>query len=273
MIKICSSTVVLFAMSINVGATLPVIDATAVAQSAGNQLVNVAHYAQTELNTLNTQVNTLRSWENSLVQLSRMGDPAMLRNLPGVSTVAELYQVYGQLKNDYSEVQGMVNPSNLQSSFNSILSSYQQPAWQGFTSSSGTPILPNMGAFQFPTNDWNIATNVQQQLAQLEQRKATLTQQRDANISSMNAATDQSTQQKFSSMVTAENGAIADINQSEQQLYNQSKLQQSRNASAQSIYQHAQSQQQAAAAYHAIDDDMNQLPSGNFRQLTLWGQN
>jgi hypothetical protein len=49
-----------------------------------------------------------------------------------------------------------------------------------FTAANGVAVLPNQGAFQFATSNYNIATNVRQQIAQLDQKKQNLTQQRDS---------------------------------------------------------------------------------------------
>ena len=78
-------------------ATLPVVDYSHIAQDAGNEIVNFAKWAKTEVDQAQTEINTLNTYENTVVQVARLGNPAALRNLPGVSTVAELYQIYGQL--------------------------------------------------------------------------------------------------------------------------------------------------------------------------------
>jgi hypothetical protein len=72
-------------------------------------------------------------------------------------------------------------------------------------------------------------------------------------------------------MVTALNGAIADINQSAQELFNQGQLQQTQNAAAQQIYQTARKEQTQAADYQAIDQGLNGLPLGNLQTPVLWG--
>ena len=71
-------------------------------------------------------------------------------------------------------------------------------------------------------------------------------------------------------MLTALNGAIADINQSEQQLFNQGQLQQTQNVAAQQIYQTARKEQTQAADYQAIDQGLNGLPLGNLQTPVLW---
>ena len=66
-------------------ATLPVVDYSHIAQDAGNEVVNLAKWAKTEVDAAQTQLNTLNTYENTVLQVARMGNPAALRNLPGVS--------------------------------------------------------------------------------------------------------------------------------------------------------------------------------------------
>jgi hypothetical protein len=259
------------AVSMVAKATLVVWDPGLAAQNAGNEVVNFAKWAKTEVDAAQTQLNTLQTYENTVLQLARMGNPAALRSLPGVSSIAELYQIYGQLNADYRQIQGMVNPQNLQYNFNSILNGYGYSSWNGFQSLNGVSVAPNRGLYQFRVSDYNIGQNVSQQLQQLDQRKATLTQQRDAALQSLQSATDQSAVQKLHSSLTALNAAIADIDQSEQQLFNRGRIQQGQNASAQQIYQASQAEQRQALDYQNIDTALSQLPLGGLDQPALWG--
>src|ERR1700758_1874728 len=117
--------------------TLPVVDYSHIAQDAGNEIVNFAKWAKTEVDQAQTEINTLNTYENTVVQVARLGNPAALRNLPGVSTVAELYQMYGQLSRNIVAAQALLNPQRYQSDMNSILSAYQLPNWKGYTTASG----------------------------------------------------------------------------------------------------------------------------------------
>src|SRR5262245_22601204 len=82
-------------------ATESVIDHTAIAQSAAQEVVNLAKYVTTATKQTETALNTLNQYEQMLLYVSRFGNPAALRSIPGVSTVAELYQMYGRLTRDY----------------------------------------------------------------------------------------------------------------------------------------------------------------------------
>jgi hypothetical protein len=266
-----ATLMLLYALLFSASGSMVVWDPGLAAQAAGNEVVNLAKYAQTAISTAQTQLNTLETYENTVIQLARMGDPAALRNLPGVRNIAELYQIYQQLNYDYQRLQGMVNPQNLQYNFNSILNGYGYSSWNGFQSLDGVSVAPNRGLYQFPVSNYSIGQNVAQQLQQLDQRKATLTQQRDAALQSLQSATDQSSVQKLHSSLTALNAAIADIDQSEQQLFNRGRIQQGQNAAAQQIYQASQAEQRQAFDYQNIDTALSQLPLGSFDKPALWG--
>jgi hypothetical protein len=260
-----------FAFCVSANAYDVVYDPINHATNIGNEIVNLIKWSATQVSGAQTELNTLNTYENTVLQVARMGNPAALRSLPGVSNVAELYQIYGQLTIDYQEIQRLTNPQNFQANLNSILATYKQPAWNGFRTANGINIQPNQGSYQFPVSNYNVAANVQEQLTQLNQKKQVLTQQRDAALQSLQSATDQSAVQKFHSMVTALNGAIADIGQSEQQLFNQGQLQQTQNVAAQQIYQAARKEQTQAADYQVIDQGLNGLPLGNLQTPVLWG--
>lgn len=258
----------------SVRASMIVYDPINHATSVSNEVVNLAKWTATQISTAQTELNTLHTYENTVMQVARMGDPAALKSLPGVSNIAQLYQIYGQLTTDYLRIKALTNPSTFQADINSILAAYKQPPWNGLAAANGVRVLPNQGAYQFATSNYNIAANVQQQITQLDLKKQALTQQRDAALQSLQAATDQSTVQKYQAAVTALNGAIADVNQSEAQLFNQGRLQQSQNAAAQQVWQRTQQEQVQSQDYQAIDAGLNALPLGQMNgQPVLWGGN
>jgi hypothetical protein len=254
-----------------VNATLPVVDYSHIAQDAANEVQNLAKYAVTASKETETALNTLRTYENTVLQVARFGNPAALQSIPGVSTIAELYQTYGELQQAYQQLQGMVNPRNLQYNYNSILSAYSQPQWNGFQSLNGMSISPNPGLYQFPTSDYNVGVTMTQRLDELEQKKKQLTKDRDQAIQSLQSATTASDVQKYHAVLDGLNAAIADVNQSEQQLYNRGRIQQKQNASAQQIYQASQAERIRASDYQAIDAGLNGLPIGDMDRPLLWG--
>ena len=243
-----------------VHATMIVWDPGLSAQSAGQEAVNLAKWIKTELDTANTALNTLHTYENTIVQLARMGDPAQLRNLPGVSDVAALYAEGQQLMYEYQSWQRYFSPQNFQYDMNSILSSYRLPTWNGFTSQSGVLVNPLPANYQFNTARWNIANDAQQQLAQLEQQRQKLEKQRDQALSSLQSATTDSEVQKYHAIVNGLNGALADVSARANELAHQVALKGQQLNAGQQVYQASQAERQAAAAYHAIDMDLSALP-------------
>jgi DNA integrity scanning protein DisA with diadenylate cyclase activity len=235
-------------------------------------VINLSKEVATVINTANTSLNTLHTYEQTVLQVARLGDPAALRNLPGVSTVAELYQMYGQLSRNVETTQALLNPQRYQSDMNFILSGYNLPNWNGFQTSSGLPVLPGQGMFQFQTGTWNVANNAQQQLATLDQQRQRLQQQRDAALSSLQSATTASDVQKYTAVVQALNAGIAEVAQAEQELNHRTAYQTQQLQSGQQIFNTSQAQAQQAADYQTIDAGLNGLPMGSFRQPVYWNK-
>src|ERR1700756_3188087 len=117
------------ALSTVANASLVVWDPGLAAQNAGNEVVNFAKWAKTELDATNIELNTLHQYETEILQLARMGDPSALRALPGISTVAQLESVATQLQSDYAAWKNFANPQHFQADMNSILSAYERPTW------------------------------------------------------------------------------------------------------------------------------------------------
>src|SRR6267378_644127 len=116
-------------------ATIITHDPYSMAQNAVHEVINIVKYAGTQIKTTETALNTLRTYEQQVVQLARLGNPAALRALPGVSTVAELYGTGQQLMYNYQSWQQYLNPQRYQGDMNYILSSYRQPNWQVYSAS------------------------------------------------------------------------------------------------------------------------------------------
>ena len=252
-------------------ATMSVIDHAHIAQDAANEAVNLVRYVQTATKETETALNTLRTYENTVLQVARMGDPAALRNIPGVSTVAELYQLYGQLSRDYVTAQALLNPQSYQRDMNYILSSYQLPQWNGFIATKGSQVLPAQGVFQFPTASWNLANNAQQELKTLDDQRQKLQQQRDQALSSLQSATTTSDVQKYHAVVNALNGAIAEVAHAEQELYHRTGYQNQQLAAGQQIYNASQVERRFGMDYHDVDTGLNFLPTGDMNRAVLWG--
>ena len=249
--------------------TMVVWDPGLSAQEAGQESVNLAKWIKTELDAAATELNTLHTYENTIVQLARMGDPAQLRNLPGISDVAALYSSGQQLMYEYQSWQRYLSPQNFQYDMNSILSSYRLPTWNGFTSQSGVLVTPLPVNYQFNTARWNIANDAQQQLAQLEQQRQKLETQRDQALSSLQAATTDSEVQKYHAIVNGINGALADVSARANELAHQVALKGQQINAGEQVYKTSQAERQAADVYHAIDMDLSALPPS--LETPSWG--
>jgi hypothetical protein len=258
--------------ALNAYSTMVVWDPGNAAQNAANETVNLAKWVKTELDTAATELNTLHTYENTIAQLARMGDPAQLRSLPGISDVAALYNSGQQLMYEYQSWQRYLSPQNFQYDMNSILSSYRLPTWQGFTSQSGVLVTPLPANYQFNTARWHIANSAQQQLAQLERQRQKLETQRDQALASLQAATTDSEVQKYHAIVNGLNGALADVSARANEMAHQVALKGQQIAAGEQIYKAAQAERTAADAYRAIHSDLSSLPADNFRLGAMWPQ-
>ena len=262
---------ILSALVFKASATMIVHDPGLTIQDAAHEVVNLAKWVKTEVDGAQTQLNTLNTYENTVLQVARMGNPAALRSLPGVSTVAELYQIYGQLSRDYLIAQSLLNPKRYQADMNYILSSYQLPQWKGYSTANGFPVLPGQGLFQFSTGSWNIANNALSQLETLDQQRQRLQRQRDQALSSLQAATTQSDVQKYHAFLDSLNGAIAEVSHAEQELYHRTALQTQQLQAGQQIYNASQAERRAGADYQSVDTDVMALPTSGVHQTLNWG--
>ena len=255
----------IFSMAFRAQAIMSVIDHAHIAQDAANEVVNLAKYVTTATKQTETALNTLNQYEQMLLYVARFGNPGALQNIPGVSTVAELYQMYGQLTRDYQQEQALLNPKRYQADMNSILSTYQNPQWQGWMTTNGTQVPPTQGLYQWATGSWNIANNSLQQLPALDQQRQRLQQQRDQALKSLQSATTASDVQKYTGVITALNGAIAEVSHAEQELTHRTAMQQSQLKAGQEIFQASQAEQQQAATLSQYDRDIMsfQALSGN----------
>ena len=106
----------------------------------------------------------------------------------------------------------------------------------------------------------------------LDQQRQKLQQQRDAALISLQSATTASDVQKYHAVIDSLNGAIAEVSHAEQELYHRTAFQNQQLQAGQQIYNAAQAQQQAAAAYQAIDNELSGLPANSFHQTVPFPQ-
>jgi hypothetical protein len=239
-------------------ATLPVVDYSHIAQDAGNEVVNFAKWAKTEVDQAQTEINTLKTYENTVLQVARMGNPAALRAIPGVSTVAELATIGQQIQNDYLAWRNYADPQYYRATFNSILSTYKQPTWNGFAGLAGQ-IAPSQTAYQFPVSSWNIASHASQELAKLEAQRKDLETQRNEALRGLQSATTASDVAKYQGALDGLNGALASISGRETALHNQTVYNNQQVQAAQQVSQAAEAERIEASRMNAADQEFQAL--------------
>jgi hypothetical protein len=226
------------------------------AQYGVTEVVNYANWAAQQANTAATELNTLRSYEQQVIQLARMGNPAALSQLTGVNSITSLYRDYATISADIWQIENATNPAGFQSQFNSILATYKQPNWQGVITYGGGQFLPTAGNYQFAAANYNAAKTTQQTIASLTAQRQLVQTQRDSALQSLQAATTQSDVQKWTAVVQALNASMSHIDAEIQQVIEQAKLQQAQNAAAQSVYIATQREQIAASMQNGFEQDL-----------------
>jgi len=240
-------------------ATLPVVDYSHIAQDAGNEVVNLAKWAKTEVDSAQTELNTLRTYENTIIALARMGDPSQLRNLPVIRDVASVAFAGQQIVYDYQRWKAYTNPQNFQQDANSILSAYRQPSWSGFLTAGGVQINPSQSAFQFDIARFNISTQAEQQLEALEKQRLTLIQSRDATLQQIQNATDKSSVQKLHAALDGINSALAEIGTRETAINNETTYKAQQISAAQAVTNTAQAERLQASQATVADREFQIL--------------
>lgn len=226
------------------------------AQYGVTEIVNYANWAAQQANTAATELNTLHAYEQQVIQLARMGNPAALSQLTGVSSITSLYRDYAMISSDIWQIENATNPLGFQSQFNSILATYKQPNWQGVITYGGGQFLPTAGNFQFASANYNAALTTQKTIASLTAQRQSVQTQRDSALQSLQSATTQSDVQKWTAVVQALNASMTHIDAEIQQVIEQSKLQQAQNAAAQSVYGATQREQIAASLQNGFEQDL-----------------
>jgi hypothetical protein len=248
------SLVLLFARI--AAANLIVHDPIGWVQYGVSEVVNYANWVAQETNTAATQLNTLRAYEQQVIQLARLGDPAALAQLTGVSSITSLSRDYAMISSDIVQMENATNPQGFQSQFNSILATYKQPNWQGVITYGGGQFVPTAGNYQFAAANYNGAQTTQRTIASLTAQRQSVQTQRDSALQSLQAAATQSDVQKWTAVVQALNASMSHVDAEIQQVIEQAKLQQAQNAAAQSVYSATQREQIAASLQNGFEQDL-----------------
>ena len=237
-------------------ANLVVHDPIGWVQYGVSEVVNYANWVAQETNAAATELNTLHAYEQEVIQLARLGDPAALARLTGVNEITSLYRDYAMISSDILQMKAAVNPENFQGQFNSILATYKQPNWQGVITYGGGQFLPVQGNYQFAMANFSAAQTAQKTIASLTTERETIQSQRDSALQSLQTATTQSDVQKWTATVQALNASMTHIDAEVQQVIEQAKLQQAQNAAAQSVYTATQREQIAASLQNGFEQDL-----------------
>jgi hypothetical protein len=255
---------IVVALAGNAGATLPVVDYSHIAQDAGNEVVNLAKWAKTEVDAAQTQLNTLNTYENTVLQVARFGNPAALRSLPGISTIAQLLESGQQVMREYQHIRAMTSPQYLQGNLSSLTSVYGLQQWN--------PLSP--GAYQFPSASYAVSQSVQDQIMALEQQRQRLEQQRDQALQSLQGATTASDMEKYKGVLSGLNGAIAEVAARANEFAQKSQLQQQQLQAGQAVF-HQQTTESSAASFSSdVNSSIGRLESlsTDFGSIPHWSQ-
>lgn len=192
--------------------------------------------AEISVNTNLTALRELQQIENELLALERMGNPSIILNLPGSQQIATLKEIYDQALFDVEQIQSFISPQGAQENCNAVLRQYGFGGWNGYTSGWGVRFSAPTPIIQFSSSNYQTSQYAKTRINSLIKQKQSLTQQRDAAISGLQAATDDTTKASYTAQINALNGAIADLNQTINQAVSSAQIQIGMNGSAQQMY-------------------------------------
>lgn len=260
--KLAVSLLAFLTVAVHGYATSIVYDPINHGTNIANQIQNVIIWAETEVQAAETQINTLNTYENQIVQLARMGDPSALRNLPVIGSVESLLVTSQQALAEYKQLQYLTSPQYLEGQMDSIKSAYNLQNWT-------TPYPLN---YQFPSANYGVAQSAQQQLVTLEQQRKTLEGQRDSAMQLLQSASDNAQVQKYHGSLTAVNGALAEVAAREQALMHQVGLQQQQLQAGQAVAQQQQREQVGNSFQQGINSTLQTMSQAgaNFGTTPRW---
>jgi hypothetical protein len=251
---------------------IPVVDVAAIAQrtqksvvDAYSQALNFAKYTATELDAYATSVYTYEQKLNSYEQLFRYGTAAnTIGRIPGVSTVANLYQTSQRLQADYQNWQYTLNPQNLRYNANSILASYQRPSLASYATPDGYQFSPSRAAYQFDTAEYNTAANAQQTTDRLQKERQGYEQELISATQLYKSARTDQDMQRYGGALASIHKKIDHVNDQIKEVDIHEVRQQRQIQAAQRISQTAAADQADIDRSKAIQNDLAPIPSGEF---------
>ncbi len=216
-------------------ANMVVHDPIGWASNAVEEVTNYTLWLKHEADAAATELNTLHTCEQEIVQLARLGDPAALAQLTGVKDILAIYQDYAQITYDF----------------------------QGMLAYGGTAYVPTSGNYQFATASFNTAKTAQQTIQSLTAQRQNLQTQRDSALQSLQSAATQSDVQKWTAVLQTLNSSISHIDAQIQQVNQQVSLQQAQLSAGQAVYQATQREQLGASMLNGVERDL-----GSFSRVT-----
>jgi predicted ribosome quality control (RQC) complex YloA/Tae2 family protein len=212
-----------------------------------------AKEAQTELNTYNT-------YSNTVLMVTRSGNPAQVRNLPGISEVSQLTSTGQQAYQSYARLPQYFSPTNYQANANTILSQFGQPAWNGWTTANGASVPLRQSAYQFDVSRWNVADQVLSLLQQNQAERQRLQAQRNQLQQQLTTATTDAETKKLHAQLDNVNAALAQLDARDQQAVAHGQQQQIKINAGQQVTRAATIEQRQAAEYQQVNQGLTALP-------------
>jgi hypothetical protein len=257
--------IVIFFLALNTSrAVLPVTDAGLNAQTAAHHLVDFAKWAKTEVDAAQTQINTLQTYENTVLQVARYGNPSALRNIPVIGSIAQLVGTGQQVMYNYQRLQALAQPQYLQGQLSSLTNQYQLYNWN--------PMVP--GTYQFYTAGWQVSQSTQEQMYQLERQRQNLEQQRDQLLNQIANASTSSEVQKYSAALNGVNGALAEVSARAHEAALQNQLQQDQLRAGREVQKQQTIEMNGAAFIQDTNNSINMLQnlSVGYGSVPRWNQ-
>jgi predicted ribosome quality control (RQC) complex YloA/Tae2 family protein len=224
-----------------------------------NGIVNVQNglnYVQ----YVNSAMNTLHTYQQTVIQVARSGDPAAIRNLPGISEVSQLTSTGQQAYQGYARLPQYFSPTNYQADANTILSQFGQPAWNGWTTASGASVPLRQSAYQFDVSRWNVADRVLSLLQQNQTERQRLQAQRNQLQQQLTTATTDAETKKLHAQLDNVNAALAQLDARDQQAVAHGQQQQVKINAGQQVTRAASVEQRQAAEYQQVNQGLAALP-------------
>jgi hypothetical protein len=264
----------LTALGTSAHAVLPVEDYAALAQRAQksivdaySQAVNYAKYVAQEADAYATSVYTYEQKLNSYEQLFRYGTATnTIGRIPGVSTVANLYQDVQRYRNYAENWRSIANPDGFQQSANAMLASYRQPSVSSFTTASGYQVPVNQGVFVFDTQRWNLADSTLSEVDKLQQRKQQYLEELDTVTRLHEQSRTDQDARKYGDAMAAIGKKIGMVDGQIKNAGLASQLQLQKVDAEENVVKTNRFQQQYVTQGQAIDAELSELPDADFHR-------